>query len=188
MSIDFLNETHERVYNPMAMCAAWNIRLRDAFAKSGLQQKKLAQLADVPAATVSRLLSDRPGDVRLSTLIALTEALGLSVVDLFGESGATARVVTAYDLNPAYQSLVAGLERLSREERRVAVDLLATFSAAVGREVRTSVTPKERGDPGHLATASGMLTFTPGANAQANTDRATQSAKESGDAEKRDET
>jgi transcriptional regulator with XRE-family HTH domain len=60
-------------------------RLRELRDRAGLTQEALAHRAGVSAASIFRIEQGRPSDPKLSTLVALAEALGLTVGSLADE-------------------------------------------------------------------------------------------------------
>lgn len=119
----------------MPMCAEWNNRLREAWQKSGLQQKDLAFRARVPQATVSRMLSpDDENESKLSSVLPVIAALKLRVSEVFDDSAPLpASRLTPYDVNPLYRKLIDTVHKMAEQDRSMllsVVDWLASHATA----------------------------------------------------------
>lgn len=102
------------------MCASWNSRLRDAWLRSGMQQKRLAELAGVPTSSLSRMLSTDLSNpnVEINSVVPVVRALGLTMSDVFDEAGELPEMnVTPYDRDSDIREVVDLVESLPSAEK-----------------------------------------------------------------------
>lgn len=91
--------------------------------RSGLQQKKLAEMAKVPTSSLSRMLSGDEPNAELASVLPVVRALGLRMSDIFDGDDEMRPVVSPYDRNADYRRMIDTLETLASHERRDVIDL-----------------------------------------------------------------
>jgi transcriptional regulator with XRE-family HTH domain len=102
-------------------------KVRSLRKKQGLNQKMLAEVSGVSAATISRIESGKVEKVRPETLVSLASALGASAEYLTGKT----TKITSGDLmksDACFMDILSSYTKLSRK-RREALREMANFLA-----------------------------------------------------------
>jgi transcriptional regulator with XRE-family HTH domain len=113
--------------------------------KEGVQQKAIAERADLPTATVSRILSGRSPDASFSRVASLALAMGLSL-DALARGDDAPSTLTPYEKNERVRSLVdlltGGVEEVQRDRIFDALELLVSAIVKGNVPARPSVSEK----------------------------------------------
>lgn len=59
------------------------LRVKEIAKEKGFSQGRLSRVADVDIKTISKIFQEHNPDIRVSTLVKLADALGVSPCDLF---------------------------------------------------------------------------------------------------------
>jgi transcriptional regulator with XRE-family HTH domain len=101
----------------------WRERIIETRKAKGITTKMMSEISRIPVETITRILNEKTDDPRISTVLALGEAVGLSPWELFAEPNALV----------AYQSLLtlqAEIDDLKAERDALAAENATLKSAA----------------------------------------------------------